>query len=33
MMDEGKPEEIETRYRCKDCDHLWKDIVPAKEAT
>ena len=25
--------EIETRYRCKDCDHLWKERVPAKEAT
>jgi transposase-like protein len=33
IVEEGKAQEIETRYRCKDCDHLWKERVSTKEAT
>jgi DNA-directed RNA polymerase subunit M/transcription elongation factor TFIIS len=30
---DGKPEETETRYRCKECDHGWKERVPVKGGT
>ena len=29
---EGKPEAVETTYRCKECEHSWKERVPVKPA-
>jgi DNA-directed RNA polymerase subunit M/transcription elongation factor TFIIS len=23
---------VETRYMCKECNHMWKEKVPVKEA-
>lgn len=23
--------EVETKYRCKECEHLWTERVPVKE--
>jgi DNA-directed RNA polymerase subunit M/transcription elongation factor TFIIS len=25
---EDKPAELETKYRCKDCEHEWKERAP-----
>jgi DNA-directed RNA polymerase subunit M/transcription elongation factor TFIIS len=24
IIEEGKPEAVETKYRCKKCDHEWR---------
>jgi DNA-directed RNA polymerase subunit M/transcription elongation factor TFIIS len=31
MAEDGKPEAVETTYRCKECEHAWKERVPVKE--
>jgi DNA-directed RNA polymerase subunit M/transcription elongation factor TFIIS len=28
---DGKAEAIETTYRCKECEHAWKERVPVKQ--
>ena len=28
----GKLEAVETTYRCKECEHAWKERVPVKQA-
>jgi hypothetical protein len=28
--EDGKPEEWETKYRCKTCNHEWKDRMPVQ---
>ncbi len=28
VTEEGKPEAVETKYRCKACNHEWKVRVP-----
>jgi len=29
VAEEGKPEAVETKYRCKACGHEWRVRVPA----
>jgi transposase-like protein len=31
IVEEGKPEEWETRYLCKACNKAWKDRMPVQE--
>ena len=28
VAEDGKPEAVETKYRCKACNHEWKVRVP-----
>ena len=30
---EGQQQAMETKYRCKECGHAWKEQVPVKEVT
>jgi hypothetical protein len=30
--EQGQREAVETKYRCKACEHEWKVRVPVKEA-
>ena len=33
LASEGQEEAMETKYRCKECEHAWKEQVPVKEVT
>jgi DNA-directed RNA polymerase subunit M/transcription elongation factor TFIIS len=32
IVGEGKPEAVETKYRCKPCGHEWRERVEGKKA-
>jgi rubredoxin len=29
IIEVGKPEEVETKYRCKTCTHVWRERQPS----
>ena len=31
IVEEGKTEAVETTYRCKECEHVWRERTPAKQ--
>ena len=32
IAEAGKPEVVEATYRCKECEHIWKERTPINEA-
>jgi transposase-like protein len=30
VIEEGSPEAVETKYRCKDCTHEWRERKPSE---